>query len=123
MKTTLRNRIKNIIAGILLVIMGLFIANNVVFLHTHILANGVVIVHAHPYDKSNDPGPLKKHHHTDEQYYQISHLQLLFFVSFFLIIVLFFEHIRKYFYTAFTFYPVFHLTLKGRSPPFKLLFS
>ncbi len=43
--------------------MSIMIANNVAFLHTHVLSDGQIIQHAHPFskDKTTDQNPIHTH--------------------------------------------------------------
>ncbi|MDA3821331.1 MAG: hypothetical protein PF450_01775, partial [Bacteroidales bacterium] len=54
---------KAIFSSALIIIMGLFVLNNTLFYHVHILPGGKVVSHAHPFgDKDASHG--KKHTHT-----------------------------------------------------------
>lgn len=121
MKTTFKNRIQKLIAGILVISAGLLILNNVVFLHTHKLPDGSIIVHAHPYSKSQDSEPFKKHNHSSKELFHISHIQLLFIAAIFSFLYL--EFIQQKFiflyrnpFTKFN----YSFRSKGRDPPFLL---
>jgi hypothetical protein len=119
MKTTFLNKIKKLVAGLLVILMGMLIVNNVVFIHAHKLSNGKILIHAHPYNKSKDPAPLKKHSHTVNGLFQISYFQLLFFVPLLRIInILQEKHTNKFFYKTHSVHPIFYFRLKGRDPPF-----
>ena len=118
MKITFKNKIKKLIAGLLLVSIGMFIVNNVVFLHTHKLSNGKILVHAHPYNKSQDSAPFKKHNHTSKELFQISQIQLLFISAVFSILSIIpvgQKNIYSYNIPSILFNSCFRL--KGREPP------
>ncbi len=118
MKTIFRNKIQKLIAGLLVLSVGLLIVNNVVFMHAHKLSNGKIIVHAHPYNKSQDSAPFKKHNHTSKELFHISHIHLLFIGTlFFIFSVLQFIHKNIYLYNSpFTRF-IYYFNLKGREPP------
>lgn len=59
-------------------IMGLLIANKVLFMHNHLLPDGRVITHAHPFNKSGESAPYKQHQHSRTEFFFIQHLDLLF---------------------------------------------
>lgn len=82
MEIDVKNIIIKFIAFLMIGIMGMFIADRAIFLHSHKLNNGIIITHAHPYDKSNDSKPYKSHHHTNSQYLLFQRLEVLFFVVF-----------------------------------------
>lgn len=118
MRLLSRNRIKNLIAGLFLTVIGLFIVNNVVFLHAHRLSNGKVLIHAHPYNKQQDSGPIKHHNHSPIQIYHISQIQLLFFASCLLIIALLYhKKIYRYINDVSIVHPLLFSHKKGRAPP------
>lgn len=56
-----------IISISLIVIVGAFSLNNLIYTHSHILEDGRVITHAHPFDKSSDTDPFKSHLHTSSE--------------------------------------------------------
>jgi len=118
MKTTFKNKIQKLIAGLLIFSVGLLIVNNVVFLHSHKLSNGKIIVHAHPYNKSQDSAPFKKHNHTSKELFHISHIQLLFVsVVFAILIRLSIAYNNIYFNQTPSVHTDYFFRLKGRDPP------
>ncbi|WP_298647228.1 hypothetical protein [uncultured Proteiniphilum sp.] len=118
MKAAFRKSISKQIARLLIVVLGLFILNNAVFLHAHRLSNGEIILHAHPYNKSQDPAPIKTHHHTAAELFSIAHLQLLFFVLVTLSATVFRTgHKRIYSYIYPFLFLEFSMRTRGRSPP------
>ncbi len=118
MKATSKNKIHKLIATLLMISVGLFIVNNVVFLHTHKLANGRFIVHAHPYNKSQDSAPFKKHNHTSQELFHIAHLQLLFLIGILTVscIILAFQITTKI-YQPSNYKFKLNFGIKGREPP------
>lgn len=118
MKTTFRKKIQKLVSGLLVFSVGLLIVNNVVFLHTHKLANGNIIVHAHPYNKSQDSAPFKKHNHSSKELFHISSIQLLFITAVFSILcILLTAYKRVYFFQTPTVHFNYFFRLKGREPP------
>lgn len=81
MKTTVRNITIKFITILMIWIIGMFIVNKAIFLHTHKLDNGTVISHAHPYDKSNDSKPYKSHHHTNAELLFFQNIEILFIIG------------------------------------------
>jgi len=59
-------------------LMSMMILDKAFFLHTHKLNDGTIIVHAHPYNKTSDSEPFKKHHHTDTLFHFYHIINLLF---------------------------------------------
>jgi len=53
-----------LIAILLIAVVGIHSLNSFFNTHSHRLANGSIITHAHPYDHSKDKDPLKTHHHN-----------------------------------------------------------
>ncbi len=118
MKATFKNKIQKLVAGFLLISVGLLVVNNVVFIHAHKLSNGEVLVHAHPYNKSQDPAPFKKHDHSSKELFHIAHFQLLFFIAVFSIFSIILTGLRNiYFYNTPAIRFNCYLSLKGRAPP------
>lgn len=118
MKLTFKHKMTKMAAGILAVVFGLFILNNVVFLHAHKLSNGQIIVHAHPYNKCSDSAPLKSHPHTTAEFYHLSHIQLLFFVPFiFFTVQLISGHKINYHNKTTTLIFKHDFGTRGREPP------
>ena len=80
MKISVRNITLKLITFLMIGIMGMFIVNKAIFLHTHKLDNGTVISHAHPYAKSNDSKPFKSHHHTNAELLFFQNIEILFLI-------------------------------------------
>ncbi|MFW5820201.1 MAG: hypothetical protein ACOCWA_02855 [Bacteroidota bacterium] len=86
--------------------------------HSHVLSDGSVITHAHPFNKSSDNSPFKKHQHTSFELYVLENVNLLFALSI-TTLVLFLSGkkeiiLLKYFPEKES---IFLMTSKGRSPP------
>ena len=64
------------------------IANKAVYLHVHKANDGTLIVHAHPFNKTSDTAPIKKHHHNLLEYVLLSHFDLIFIASLLFIVAL-----------------------------------
>ena len=62
-----------LIAGV-----GLQMVNRTFFLHSHKDVYGNVITHAHPYNKSADSSPVKKHSHSAFIMFALEQMDLLF---------------------------------------------
>ena len=118
MKTSVRNLTIRFITFLMIGIIGMFIANKVVFLHVHKLSDGTIIAHAHPYDKSNDSKPYKSHHHTNAEFLFFQNIEVLFLVVF--LTCALFTLIREGKYASFiiTRHTLSCIILqKGRAPP------
>ncbi|MEA3494845.1 MAG: hypothetical protein U9R42_02300 [Bacteroidota bacterium] len=100
----------------------LFLFNNVIFFHSHILPNGEIITHAHPFSKKTDSQPFKSHHHSKEDLVFIQNLQLLFAVSFvlFSILKIFYKKEKNLSFknSIYRFNYLFYL--RNRAPPFNI---
>lgn len=121
MKTTLARKIKQLVASLVIIAIGLLVVNNVVFLHAHKLTNGKIVVHAHPYNKGQDSAPFKKHDHSSSEFILISHLQLLFFAALLLTMSIFQSEIAQGFFAPkHSYRSAFRLCIKGRAPPYSL---
>lgn len=102
----------------MIVISGLLIINNVMFLHSHQLANGNIVTHAHPYNKSNDSAPIKSHHHSKTELIFLKNLQLLFIFTFISFIVLNVTKKQSYIVINRVFYTQgYKILYLGRAPP------
>lgn len=72
---------KQALTTIIVVTMGLFTVNNVLFLHVHVLPGGEIQIHAHPF-KTSAPAetsgtgvPAGDHSHSKAQYTYFGHTQ------------------------------------------------
>jgi type III secretory pathway component EscU len=118
MKITFSHSILINTVFLLVGIMVIMIANQTVFIHSHVLSNGQVISHAHPYDKNDDTKPFKSHHHTKSEILFLENVKILFPVIFLLLTVFIFLQKAKHFiYPSFNIYPAIILIKTGRSPP------
>ncbi|MFA6999452.1 MAG: hypothetical protein WC198_09880 [Victivallaceae bacterium] len=83
MAKTIKNIATKLVIFLMISIMGMFIANQALFVHAHKMADGTIVQHAHPYHKSEDGQPFKKHHHTKAEIFFLQNLQILFVFAFF----------------------------------------
>lgn len=118
MKDIVRNRIMNIITWMLMLSMGLMIANKAVFFHVHKLPNGEIVAHAHPFSKTDDTAPFKNHYHSKSEFHLFHHIDKLFVILFiaFVIILKIKRRISYHFSEHLSdLSPI--LVQKGRAPP------
>lgn len=77
----MRKQLKNItLKTTLLLLAGvmiLLIANDSIYIHTHINDQGKLITHAHPFNKAEDNKPIKSHHHSDAEYLFYDNFKIL----------------------------------------------
>ncbi|NHZ85351.1 MAG: hypothetical protein GWP19_05665 [Planctomycetia bacterium] len=88
MKTIFEKITIKSVSYLLIVMMSIFIINNVLFIHAHKMDDSRIVVHAHPYDKSDDSQPYKSHHHTKTEFLFLRNLGFLFLFIFLLFIFL-----------------------------------
>ncbi len=72
---------KRFLSIILIFAAILMIANKALNLHVHKSKDGALIVHAHPFNKSADNEPIKKHNHNLLDYVLLNQLDLIFIAS------------------------------------------
>lgn len=117
-KSMVTEIIKRSFAWLLIISMGMLIANKAVFFHEHIMPDGTVIAHAHPYDKSADPEPYKTHHHSKTELFSFCQADKLFILGI-VILAIFSAPARPillvFIQKAFT--PVAISGHNGRAPP------
>lgn len=80
--------LRKFISIAILLIMGLFVLNNSLFIHIHILDDGSQIVHAHPFKKAQEGKPVQ-HKHTKQELLYLDNLAvdyILLLLSFVLIL-------------------------------------
>ena len=118
MKDILKEITKRTFVWLLVLSMGMLIANKAIFFHEHRMADGTIVAHAHPYDKSDEPEPFKTHHHSKSEFFFLSHIDTLFVLA-----ILAFAILRisaKPYFQIFLpkyYFPVLILNQKGRAPP------
>ncbi len=83
MAKTIKNIATKFLIFLTIGIVGMFIANQALFVHTHKMADGTIVQHAHPYPKSDDGQPAKTHEHTKSEIFFLQNLQILFVFTFF----------------------------------------
>ncbi len=112
------NLIVRITAYGLILLLSLLQVNKSVFYHAHKLSDGRIIQHAHPFSRTNDSEPIKKHHHSQMEFLLFGQAGFLFFVgvAVFLLTVLLLQAGVISFQSDFTIFSVFTIR-KGRSPP------
>lgn len=66
------------LALLMIAVMALLTFNQSSNIHSHRLSDGSVVFHAHPYNKTSDSSPIKKHHHNIRDFLIIQHISLLF---------------------------------------------
>ncbi len=103
---------------LLILSMGLLIANKAIFFHEHKMADGTIVAHAHPYDKSDEPEPFKTHHHSKAELFFLSHFDTLFVlaISAFAIVRISAKPYFQIFLPKY-YFPVLILNQKSRAPP------
>ena len=96
-RSSAKHIIIRITACFMIGIMGLLLANDALFMHSHKIANGFLIRHAHPYDTTNDTQPVKSHHHTPAE-------------------LLFFQDLGVFFLLVLPTVIFYQLTIAGKEP-------
>ncbi len=110
--------LRRFISLAILLIMGLFIINNTLFVHIHILDDGTQIVHAHPFKKAITDKPVP-HKHTKQELLYLDNLSVEFILLLlsFVFIASSFE-IRKSLSVSDLYLAKLGLLPTGRAPPF-----
>lgn len=94
------------------------ITSNAIYKHTHILNDGSIVTHAHPYDRSTDNKPFKKHTHTSPEISFLNELETLSGPLFTGITILCFSsNLKLPVFQAVFILSTFRAYLPGRSPP------
>jgi len=79
---------KVIFSTTLIVIMGLFVLNNILYYHMHVLPGGKVVSHAHPFsDRDSSNG--ENHKHKGAEFFQLDSSNLMFIWMLFSIVLFF----------------------------------
>ncbi len=118
MKAKINNVTMKLVSYLLIVMMGIFIVNNALFMHVHKMDDGRIVVHAHPYDKSNDSHPYKSHHHTKTELLVFDNVKLLFLFIFLLFV--FYNLVKKLrflFINIDSFTQTYKFLFTSRAPP------
>ena len=76
-----RERLKQIAAGLMVLVMAVLLLNNSAYLHVHAMPDGSLVAHAHPFDKSGQSKPEQAHHHKHLECQMLQDLQVLFLLS------------------------------------------
>ncbi|MBN2635460.1 MAG: hypothetical protein JXR61_04260 [Prolixibacteraceae bacterium] len=113
------NKYKGLLKAILgISIIGMFVFNNIVFLHSHKLDNGLIVIHAHPFKKSNDTEPFKIHKHTTAELIIIQSLQLFLLAIILVVTVALVQNQQAFFNGITPFYFAINISVfKVRPPP------
>lgn len=116
--------IKKIISIVALLSVLFVFANNVIFIHTHILPDGGIIIHAHPLplnSKNQAPYPAKNHTHTPDEYLfftQIFNLLRITLIGLFIFIIFIISNFCPISYFSIKLYNSVNYGVKSpRSPP------
>lgn len=118
MESTVKHITQKILVLLMAGLVGLLIANTALFLHVHQLEDGTIISHAHPYNKTDDAQPIKKHHHSKLDILIIHSLDILFVQFFFSLVPTNSEKkLSVLFDLSNTYQLYFYNTIKGRAPP------
>jgi hypothetical protein len=119
MNTTGKNNITTKFVAILMMgIIGMLVANEGIFMHTHKLVDGTVVFHSHPYSKSNDSNPSESHQHTKAEFWFFQNIEILFPLTF--LAIAFFPLSKKAevsFHIGLKHTPACIISYKGRAPP------
>ena len=111
------NITKKSFAFLLIAFVGLLVANEAVYRHTHHI-NGHTVTHAHPYDTSSDDQPSQTHRHSKAQIAFFNLLELLFPVFFLVFFTLSIpKPLRRAVKNTITVYSSRILNHQGRAPP------
>ncbi len=88
MKYFVNKNIIKILSLSLIVFIGLYHLNSVLFTHSHKLENGNIVVHAHPFNRSDANNQEHSHHHSKEELIYLDiQKNLLIFVNILLILI------------------------------------
>jgi hypothetical protein len=68
---------KQLIAGLLVLIMCLFTVNGALFIHIHVMPDGTFISHAHPFSKKTDDPKGNHHQHSSIEFFVLNQLNIL----------------------------------------------
>lgn len=118
MKREVKNTIKQLSVGLMILIMAVLLVNKAVYTHLHVMPNGSVLTHAHPFNKTNDSKQGKSHHHSNLELFLIQGLELMMLFAAVVLTLISLDKeiekrwfLRKYYITAL-------IPLKqGRAPP------
>ncbi|MCK5134301.1 MAG: hypothetical protein KAR19_00835 [Bacteroidales bacterium] len=121
MRTAARNIAIKLASFLMIGMMGMLIANQVIFRHAHRFYDGTVIAHAHPYNNSSDSKPYKSHQHSKAELLFFQNLEILFpfaILTFALLNLV--KSAKNLFFriSEYTLSCIFHY--KGRAPPVSL---
>jgi len=92
-------KIQKYVSVVVLFSLMLLMYNNIAYQHRHLLPNGQGVVHTHPFSKTNESCPEKKHTHNANEFFLISLINNLF--SFVLLISFAFQFVQEISYSQF----------------------
>ena len=103
---------------LMIAVFGLILVNNALYTHSHIKSDGTLVTHAHPFNKSNDSAPIKKHQHSHAYYLCAESIDILYLISFSFIFFHVIIRKRNLFYSKRRSYLIFwQQSPQGRAPP------
>lgn len=109
---------KNVMLGMLFMILGSLLLNQALYTHTHVLPDGSIVSHAHPFNKSQESQGGSSHQHSTLEFFLLQNLQILFLIS--MISAFLFSldlEIGKVCVVSRKHIPVQLIPLPGRAPP------
>jgi hypothetical protein len=118
MAQTIKNIATKCVIFLMIGIVGMFIANQALFVHAHKMADGTIVQHAHPYHKSESGQPFQTHQHTKAEIFFLQNLQILFVFTLFTLALIGTAKQVISFALPSLFRPLIFVSLnKGRAPP------
>lgn len=118
MAQTIKNIATKCVIFLMIGIVGMFIANQALFVHAHKMADGTIVQHAHPYHKSESGQPFQTHQHTKAEIFFLQNLQILFVFTLFTLALIGTPKQVISFALPSLFRPLIFVSLnKGRAPP------
>ncbi len=116
-----RNKLRNTLVILAVAILGFLMVNSSCFMHSHVASDGTIYAHSHPYNKADDPGPIKKHSHSNTLLSLLDNLALFFFLGCFFASLLNSKYAsKKSFANSQLSVSQFSTQVLGRAPPFIL---
>ncbi len=104
-------------ALLLIGLVGLMVANEAAFKHTHHI-NGQIVTHSHPYNTSSDDKPAQTHHHNKAQILFLNHVGILFPLLFLVYLTLATPTpVKRPIHSIIPVYSAIIFNQQGRDPP------
>ena len=91
--------------------------NNIRYTHNHALDNGSIVTHAHPFDRTGDSSPVKKHDHNRLEMVLISSISILVLLAIIVIVAGNPASVAAFFTPTLTIITGISPHTTGRSPP------